>query len=300
MKPRNTVAGAVSLALLMCLATASPGAAQVSAEEARAIGVDAYLYFYPLVTMDLTRRQLTNVEPGKGGLGGPPNTFVNIPEYPSADMKVVVRPNFDTLYSSAWLDLTEEPDDRLGARHERALLPAADARHVDERVRVAGLADHGHAGGRLRHHSARLASWAIQAPRRRSGDLRPHALRLDHRPHQDRRPAGLRGRAQDPGGLQDHAAVALGQGARAGRGQDRSERRHEDAAEDPGRPDAGGEVFRLRGRAHEAAPAAHHGSADHRAAAADRLPARRELRSRQGRSDREAGARECAARKRRS
>jgi hypothetical protein len=109
MKPRNTVAGAVSLALLMCLATASPGAAQVSEEEARAIGVDAYLYFYPLVTMDLTRRQLTNVEPGKGGLGGPPNTFVNIPEYPSADMKVVVRPNFDTLYSSAWLDLTEEP-----------------------------------------------------------------------------------------------------------------------------------------------------------------------------------------------
>jgi hypothetical protein len=51
--------------------------------------------------MDLTRKQLTNVEPGKGGLGGPPNTFVNIPEYPGADMKVVVRPNFDTLYSSA-------------------------------------------------------------------------------------------------------------------------------------------------------------------------------------------------------
>ena len=28
--------------------------------------MDAYLYFYSLVTMDLTRKQLTNVEPGKG------------------------------------------------------------------------------------------------------------------------------------------------------------------------------------------------------------------------------------------
>jgi hypothetical protein len=77
-------------------------------EEAYAIGVNAYLYFYPLITMDITRKQLTNTEPGKG-IGGPMNTFANIGEYPTADMKVVVRPNFDTLYSSAWLDLTKEP-----------------------------------------------------------------------------------------------------------------------------------------------------------------------------------------------
>src|SRR5215510_10590059 len=77
-------------------------------QEAYAIGVDAYLYFYSPVTMDITRKQLINVEPGKG-LGGPMNTFANVPEYPSADMKVVVRPNFDTLYSSGWLDLTKEP-----------------------------------------------------------------------------------------------------------------------------------------------------------------------------------------------
>src|SRR5262245_25031221 len=80
----------------------------ISEQEAHDIGVDAYVYFYPLVTMEMTRRQMTNTELGKG-LGGPMNLFVNIPEYPTADMRVVVRPNFDTLYSSAWLDLTKEP-----------------------------------------------------------------------------------------------------------------------------------------------------------------------------------------------
>src|SRR6516162_8625304 len=58
--------------------------------------------------MDISRKQLSNVEPGKR-LGGPMNTFANVAAYPTADDRVVVRPNFDTLYSSAWLDLTKEP-----------------------------------------------------------------------------------------------------------------------------------------------------------------------------------------------
>ncbi len=94
-----------SLALSPSAAYAAPA---VSEEEAHAIGVDAYSYFYPLITMDLTRLQLTNVRE-VGGLEGPMNVFVNVRQYPSAAMKAVVRPNFDTLYSSAWLDLTKEP-----------------------------------------------------------------------------------------------------------------------------------------------------------------------------------------------
>lgn len=85
----------------------SPGP-KPSAEEAQAIASEAYVYFYPLVTMDITRKQLINSPPGSG-IGGPTNTFVNIPTFPAADMKAVVRPNFDTLYSSGWLDLTKEP-----------------------------------------------------------------------------------------------------------------------------------------------------------------------------------------------
>ncbi len=91
-------------------ATPSAGAqTAITEQEAHAIGVDAYLYFYPLVTMDVTRKQSINVEAGKELGKGPMNMFINLPAYPPADFKGVVRPNFDTLYSSAWLDLTKEP-----------------------------------------------------------------------------------------------------------------------------------------------------------------------------------------------
>ena len=76
--------------------------------EAHAIAMDAYLYFYPLITMDLTRKQSTNMLMPEFGRA-PMNMFVNVPAYPPADFKGVVRSNFDTLYSIAWLDLTREP-----------------------------------------------------------------------------------------------------------------------------------------------------------------------------------------------
>ncbi len=56
-------------------------------QEAHAIGVDAYLYFYSLVTMDVTRKQSTNIEPGKEFGKGPMNMFVNVPEYPPARLQ---------------------------------------------------------------------------------------------------------------------------------------------------------------------------------------------------------------------
>ncbi len=87
---------------------AARAAETISEQDAHAIGVAAYLYFYSPVTMDLTRRQLTNVAKTEG-IRSPMNTIANLAAFPPADMRVVVRPNFDTLYSSAWLDLTKEP-----------------------------------------------------------------------------------------------------------------------------------------------------------------------------------------------
>jgi len=84
-------------------------AVAVTEEQAFDIGVEAFHYFYPLLTMEITRRQCTNLEPGKKPGFGPMNLFSHMRAYPAADFKTVVRPNFDTLYSIAWLDLTAEP-----------------------------------------------------------------------------------------------------------------------------------------------------------------------------------------------
>jgi hypothetical protein len=96
-------------ALVCAQLTAARAEEPITEQEAHAIGVDAYVYFYSLLSMDITRKQFTNVEPGKVFGKGPMNTFVNVPKYPPADFKGVVRSNFDTLYSIAWLDLTKEP-----------------------------------------------------------------------------------------------------------------------------------------------------------------------------------------------
>ncbi len=78
-------------------------------DEAQAIAKEAYVYLYPLIIMDITRKQMINLDPTVNPAGGSANEFVHIRAFPSAELRVVVRPNFDTLYSSAWLDLTNGP-----------------------------------------------------------------------------------------------------------------------------------------------------------------------------------------------
>lgn len=91
------------------MTTQTAVASEVTQEEAFEIASEAYWYFYPLLTMDITRRQTTNIPAGQKPGFGPMNTFSHIRAYPDVDFRTVVRPNFDTLYSSAWLDLTDEP-----------------------------------------------------------------------------------------------------------------------------------------------------------------------------------------------
>ena len=101
------------IAWVMLLGFFSPAIAQtgggITEQETYEIGVEAYVYLHPLITMDVTRRVITNLPAGvKPGLG-PKNIFHHMRAFPTAEFREIVRPNFDTLYSSAWLDLTKEP-----------------------------------------------------------------------------------------------------------------------------------------------------------------------------------------------
>lgn len=70
---------------------------------------EAYLYLYPLVTMEVGRQQAINLPANAKPGYGPANEFHHLREFPRADFRAVVRVNFDTLYSGAWLDLTAGP-----------------------------------------------------------------------------------------------------------------------------------------------------------------------------------------------
>jgi hypothetical protein len=98
-----------TLVMLMPPTVAKCVESAIDEAEASRIAIEAYHWLYPLVTMDVSRRQLTNIEAGKMPGRGPMNSFAHMRAFPEASFRDVVRPNFDTLYSSAWLDLTNGP-----------------------------------------------------------------------------------------------------------------------------------------------------------------------------------------------
>lgn len=90
--------------------TPTTSAPALSEQNVQAIARDAYVYAYPIVLMDVTRRQVTNVPDATSvPMRAPVNQFAHFRSYPDANAKDVVRFNFDTLYSFAWLDLSREP-----------------------------------------------------------------------------------------------------------------------------------------------------------------------------------------------
>ncbi len=90
-----------------------PGAPGLDAGLLQEIATDAYVFAFPLVVMEITRRVSTNMVPGTGAnslqIRAPMNGFAHLRQFPDDSFNAVVRPNADTLYSSVWFDVSREP-----------------------------------------------------------------------------------------------------------------------------------------------------------------------------------------------
>lgn len=70
-------------------------------QEMKRLAQDVYVYAYPLVLMDVSKQVMTAKQPI--------NRFLHSRSFPDHTFTDVVSPNADTLYSTAWLDLSQEP-----------------------------------------------------------------------------------------------------------------------------------------------------------------------------------------------
>ena len=206
-------------------------------------------------------------------------------------MSVVVRPNFDTLYSSGWLDLTKEPmvvsAPDTGGRYY--LLPMLDM--WTDVFASPGWRTTGTAGRQFPRHAARLEP-----------DTRRQSRFSCSQRSMRRRPMSGSSAAPRPTDRADYDAVHKIQAGYkiTPLSQWGKEPRPVEVKIDPSvdmktppkvQVDTmpAGKYFAYAAELLKAASAAHHRPADHRAAEAHRLRAGQELRSRQGRSGRPEG-----------
>jgi hypothetical protein len=116
-KRSETLMKKFTLAVLLVTAFAVPAFADpqnsnpdLTPQEAKQIGIDAYIYGYSLVTSDITEKAFINATaPNPRTLQAPINQLVSIPRYPPADYKGVTAPNADTLYTASVMDVSQEP-----------------------------------------------------------------------------------------------------------------------------------------------------------------------------------------------
>ncbi|KAA0108240.1 DUF1254 domain-containing protein [Mycolicibacterium sp. P9-22] len=109
---------ALGAAVLMMTATAcspsSPeessesGSGQLTPEQAKSLAIDAYIYGYSLVTMEMTRRVMTNVASVQAPRA-PMGQLMRMRDYPNAQFRDVTAPNADTLYTNGFIDVKDEP-----------------------------------------------------------------------------------------------------------------------------------------------------------------------------------------------
>jgi hypothetical protein len=87
---------------------ASPDSSKSDEQELSEVAADAYVYGYSLISVEMSRRVITNVEKPVA-LRAPMGQFANLREYPTAAFRDVTAPNADTLYSNTFVNVGHEP-----------------------------------------------------------------------------------------------------------------------------------------------------------------------------------------------
>ena len=98
-------------AAVVCAATLLPVEKAAAAQQtmaAQELLEQAYLYAFPLVLMDATRKVSTNTET-PNSTRAPINQFIHAEKLADAASRAVVTPNVDTIYTQAFLDVGSEP-----------------------------------------------------------------------------------------------------------------------------------------------------------------------------------------------
>jgi len=98
----------LAFTLVACSQSGTKTTSQPGVEQAVSDAMDTYIYGYPLVTMDMTRKFMTNYATVQGSRG-PMGQIIKLRTYPAVDDHAVTAPNADTLYTTAWLDVSNEP-----------------------------------------------------------------------------------------------------------------------------------------------------------------------------------------------
>ena len=105
---RRTILSGIFVAATFVSLILPNRAEALTPDEAKAIAEEAYIYGYSLISVEMSRKVITNVEKPIT-TRAPMGQFANLREYPTAAFRDVTAPNADTLYSNAFVDVSEEP-----------------------------------------------------------------------------------------------------------------------------------------------------------------------------------------------
>ena len=199
-------------ALSMLVSVPATGQAALSEKEARDLGVEAYIYGYPLVTMEMTQAG----DDQRGGSGGRPRPDGPVRQPARVPERLVQRRHRAQRRHALLVGVPRRHEGAVRpvpAGRGGSLLPDADALRLDRRVPGPGQAHDRHQAPDLRDHRSRLEG---DASGRRQGAQVSDRNGLDPRPHLLHRHArGLQGGARAAGPVQAGAAVGLRQALHA-------------------------------------------------------------------------------------